>query len=202
MEGQNPYSSSSVSPLHQQPCSNATSTESSPYTSRPSSPPATQQDETDHVRSIGERARVGRSMSLDLIWRPSPEPYGDESESLMRLGVQKSASLVSKFRSMAQQARPAEIVKDFLSSISPVPVANAAPLDFGPPSASASAMTSSLARDVIEEADNQPQFFVQEENDHLLPSSPTDVAPSSPSHAQLEISPETEQFVTSVESTM
>ena len=141
-------------------------------------------------------------MSLDLIWRPSPEPYGDESESLMRLGVQKSASLVSKFRSMAQQARPAEIVKDFLSSISPVPVANAAPLDFGPPSASASATTSSLARDVIEEADNQPQFFVPEENDHLLPSSPTDVAPSSPGHTQLEISPETEQFVTSVESTM
>ena len=195
-EADNPFSSR-VSPLHQQSCSNATSTESSPYTSQPSSPPA-HHDEPEHFQSMEERARVGRSMSLDLMWRPSPEPYAEESESLMRLGIQRSTSLMSKFRSMAQQARPAEIVKDFLSSISPVPVANAVPLDLG----SAPVMSSGLSRRVIEEDVIKPQPLSPEECDGPLPSSPTEAAPSPPSNTQLQISAETEQFITSVESAM
>ena len=105
---------------------------------------------------------------------------------------------MSKFRSMAQQARPAEIVKDFLSSISPVPVANAVPLDFG----SAQVTSSGLARNVIEEDAIKLQPTSPEECNHPLPLSPTEVDPSSPSNTQLQISAETEQFVTSVDTTM
>lgn len=195
MEADYPYSSN-TSPSHYQSYSNATSTESSPYTSRTSSPP--HQDELEHFQSTEERARSGRSMSLDLTWRPSPDPIMDEYESSARPGVQRSASFMSKVRSIAQQARPTEMVKEFLSSISPTPTATAFPLDVG------SAPTPSsfgLARSVMEEDASKQLHPSLDENDRHLSLSPVEMAPP-PLDDQLQTSAETEQFIGTVESTM